>query len=162
MRKVTYDLNLPPEKAQKVLDAAIENRQAAIDSMAETDEADRVKGEDELRNRYGTEYRVNMNLKTALLDGEKPEIKEAIENSRLPDGTLFKNSPEVQDLLVRLARQINPVGAHMPQGASDPNTINDEIARLRALKNSDPKKYYGKETQERIIALTEARDRKAG
>ena len=162
IRQTAYDLNLSPDKAQKILDAAISNRQAAIDSMAESDEADRVKGEDELRNMYGNEYRVNMNLKSALLDGESPEFKEAFENARLPDGTLFKNSPKVQDMMVRLARQINPVSAIMPQGASDPNTINDEIARLRALKNSDPKKYYGKETQERIIALTAARDRKAG
>lgn len=162
IRQAAYAQNLSPAQAQSVLDAAISNRQASIDAIAESDEADRVKGEDELRNMYGKDYRINMNLSSAMLDGESHEHKESFMNSRLPDGTLFKNSPQVQDMLVRMARQINPVSAIMPQGASDPASIQDEINSIMATRNTKPKEYDSAPVQKRLLELRTALQRQAG
>lgn len=157
LAKLGYDLNQSPKVTQAFLDHLVDTRQQALDAIAENDSADSTKHEDTVRELFGSDYRVNMNMSSALLDGEAEGFKDAFLNARLPDGTLFSNSPEVTKFMVDMARQINPVAAIMPAGASDMKSVDQERAELKKLQTTNPKKYYSGEVQDRLMALTEAK-----
>ena len=157
--KFAHENNLPPQAAKSMLDFMAKGHQSALDALAERDEKERSETEESLRAEWGQDYKPNMNLLSSLLDGEEEGFKEDLFNARLPDGSKLINDVGFNKLLVRLAREINPVGAIMPSGTTDAKSIDDEIDSLRKLQASDPKEFWGEKVQKRLLELQGAKER---
>lgn len=157
--KFAHENNYTPNQAKALFNHMAKGHQSALDAVAEQDEADKVETEETLRTEFGNDYKINMNLMSGLFDGDPEGTKDEILNARLSDGTKLRNNPEMVKMLVRFAREINPVGAIMPSGSADIKSMDDEYNTLRALQKTDPKKYASKEVQDRLIQILKAKEK---
>lgn len=157
--RFAHENNFTPQAAKSVLDFMAKGHQSALDALSERDEKERSETEESLRAEWGQDYKPNMNLLSSLLDGEEEGFKDDLFNARLPDGSKLINDAGFNKLLVRLAREINPVGAIMPSGTTDAKSIDDEIDSLRKLQASNPKEFWGEKVQKRLVELQGAKER---
>ena len=135
--------NLPPAAAH----AAIEwynNWQEKMEAAAA--EADLVNGtrtEDILRQEWGNDYRVNVNLRKSFLDSAPEKVRDAFERAKLPDGTLLGQYPDMSRWLVGMAREINPV-ATIPPGSSvgAGKSIDDRLSEIKPMMGNRNSPYW--------------------
>ena len=138
-----HELNMTPAQVEKVMGWKIAADQKAAEQRAEQDEATRQQGTEELRQDWGTEYKLNINLITGLLDGAPQGVKEQIMGGRLADGTMIGNSPSVLRWLSSLAREVNPTATVVPgSGVNAAQAIQSEMQSLTALMGDRQSEYW--------------------
>lgn len=151
--------NVPKGAVEKVVDwyykeVVEEGAQAQYEANAEAKRAT----EDALRQEYGAEYRAHLgginNLLASLPDGAGAILAEAVG----PDGISLFNRPEVIRAMVHLVNEVNPTASVIPGGASI-STIDDQLAEIAKIQQSDPKKYFTEEVQQRELKLIEAKQK---
>jgi hypothetical protein len=133
--------NQTPDQIKATLRAFYEVRDMVDSHVANQDKEAETKGQDALRQEWGSEYRVHSNLIANLLDGTAGGIKDNLLNGRLADGTLVKNSPEMQKFLLSLALIQNPLGTVVPGGGNPAQGIQDELARIKKTRETDRGAY---------------------
>lgn len=146
--KEAHSANMRPTDVKAALAWYHKNQVAVAEQQTVLDKAKAQEVTDQLRAQWGADYRANMNYITGLLDSHGNDVKDAILNSRTPDGTPLASSPAVLEFLVKVAREINPIPT-MVGGNATPDSIQSEIDTLKAKmmdRNSD---YWKGPTAER-------------
>ena len=135
--------NQTPEQVKATVKAWNEISNVMGEQQAEADLKKQKDGEDALRAEWGGEFRRNINLAHSLLDGTaNPQMKNAVLNARLPDGTLIGSSPEALKLLVSLALIQNPTGVVVPGSeANQMQGIEDEIGKIEKTMRENRQAY---------------------
>lgn len=75
---------------------------------------------------------------------------------RTADGRRIGNDPDVIRWLASIAHEVNPAATITEDGDQSGKSIDAELAEIRALRTSDPKKYRSDAVQARELALIEA------
>ena len=109
------------------------------------DAADKDRGqatEDALRVEWGKEYRAHMNRIEGLMDLVGEGAGEALQEARMPDGSMLKDNAAVQKFLLDMALTYNPAGTLTPgEGGNVHDSIEDEIESIKKVMKTDRKAY---------------------
>lgn len=156
-----HGANLNSAQASAVVDWYYAEQERVSEAIAQRDKADAVKARDELSAEWGADYRANVNSIYSLLDLAPAGVKEKLIGHRLEDGKGLASDPNVLRWFAALAREVNPAGTVAPgAGATQLNTIEDEITQIETLMRTDRKAYNrDANKQQRLRDLYAARDK---
>lgn len=160
------DLNLPAEAAAKVVQVWQAEQDRQVVARTEADNVLRVKTEDALRGEWGNNYRAEINNIHNLLSGFPPEVSEAIQQARTPDGNALVGTPQVIKALAQMARMISPYSVPVGNdgGSLDQKGVEARITEIESWMGSpngseNYKKYFGSEkVQMEYRNLVDARE----
>jgi hypothetical protein len=133
--------NQTPDQIKASLRAFYEVRDMVDAHTSEKDRQAEASGTEALRQEWGAEYRVHSNLIENLLAGTAGEMKDQLQNARLPDGTLLKHSPAAQKFLLSLALIQNPLGTLVPSGGNPAQGIREELDRIAKVRRENRVTY---------------------
>ena len=153
--------NMPPAQVQEAVNwyfSEMENRQQAL---AEIDTENKAKGEDQLREEWGGDFRINLSARDNLMAGLPEGLQESLLEARLPDGTKLGHSVDFNRWLVAQARELNPVATLVPSNGGDPiNAIAEEKKTIEGVMRTDRRSYdKDPQMQKRYLELLEAEGR---
>lgn len=156
-----HGVNLNSAQASAVVDWYYAEQERVAEAVAQRDKADALKARDELSAEWGGDYRANVNSIYSLLDLAPAGVKEKLIGHRLEDGKGLASDPNVLRWFAALAREVNPAGTVAPgAGATQLNTIEDEISQIETLMRTDRKAYNADDRkQQRLRDLYAARDK---
>lgn len=140
--QAAFEGDMTPAQAQKAIDWYYANQEREITEMRQQDAAFRKESEDVLRGEWGSEYRLNVNLVSGLLDAAPAGLKEKLLGSRLGTGEELGSHPDVMRWLASMARQINPVATVVPSGGNSMQVIESEMASLEKLMGDRKSAYW--------------------
>lgn len=160
------DLNLPPDAAAKVVQVWQAEQDRQVVARTEADNVLRVKTEDALRGEWGNNYRAEINNIHNLLSGFPPEVSEAIQQARTPDGNALVGTPQMIRALAQMARMISPYSVPVGNdgGSLDQKGVEARITEIESWMGSpngseNYKKYFGSEkVQTEYRNLVDARE----
>lgn len=155
-----HEMNVEPAVMHKVIDWYNGFAEDQQDVMAELDNGHHQETEDSLRQEWGTDYRANINLVGALIEGTfSEENAAAILNARDGDGRAIMNNPGILQGLAEISRKLNPVNQLIPKtGGTAQQTLDDEIDTLEKFMREDRDKYNKDEkSQARLRELYQIR-----
>jgi len=146
-KKVAHDANLDPKSVNQMLAWYTDNQQKVQAQIADKDEANRSKVEEQLRREWGPEYKTadgtngqNLNA-IANLFADAPEgLFDSIVNSRDGNGGLLGDNPNVIKFFAHLGRELFPTATLIPMGADASKSTLDrkaDIEKMMAEKKSD-------------------------
>ena len=128
---IAHELNMAPAQVEKLIGWQSEVNKKFMEQRAEQDEQAREQGTEELRTEWGSEYKLNVNLITGLLDGAPQGVKDQFMGGRLANGTLIANDPTTLRWLASLAREVNPTATVVPgSGVNAAQAIQSEMQNL--------------------------------
>lgn len=158
--KAMHARNAAPEVVNEAVKWYYESQDAQAKDRAAADFQAKTQAGDELNRLWGGEYRANINSVDNLLT-QYPDVKDRLLSGRTGDGKIIGNDPAVLKMLAGIAREINPMGAHMPAGTTD--AVKGGEARIREIENlirTDPNSYWkNPETIDEYGGLLEAREK---
>ena len=144
LESVALPNNLTPATVNALLSWDQQREDQYAEELSQSDLQYRQQSTDALREQWGADYRTNVNLMKSLFDQAPEELQNNFFGARLADGTLLGDNPDVLNLLVGLAREINPVSAVVPgAGANASQAISDEMSKLTTMM-ADPESEYWK------------------
>lgn len=154
---------VPKQYAHEFIKGYDEWKDMQQQAQAEADAQYQREAEDKLRQDWGGEFRMNQNaVKSFALQTFGEELANDIFQARLPDGTLFGNSPALNMAFASLARELNPAATLVPGGggANTMQSIDAEIADIQKLMRTDRDAYFKDAAkQERYRALLTAKEK---
>lgn len=140
--KSLHDKNMPPEAAHAAVEWYNNFREQEQEALINMDREQHQEMEDALRQDWGTGYRANINLATALIKKTfGDEGAEAFMNARGPDGRGVLNNRAIMEGWANLARQTNPLDELTSTGGDAQKTLTDEIASLETYMKEERSKY---------------------
>jgi hypothetical protein len=149
--------NVDAKTMSEITNAVLKSRQAQADARISQDGVDRQMTDQMLKDAWGGDTEVNINMVKGLVNQLPETIKESFENARLPDGKALFNSPEVMVAMAEWARKINPSATVVPNSANPMQTMNDEIAKLEARMGDDDW-HRDQKANDRLESLYDARN----
>lgn len=153
--------NTSPEVVGNFMNWYFAQQEQHTADQAEEDQNYKKDSEDLLRNEWGPDYRQNIQLYEAAVEGFPEEVREKILQGRFSDGSVIGNNPYFIRHMAALQREINPAATVVPGGGgSNIETVQEEIAKIEQTMRAD-RGAYNKDTkmQERYRTLLTARDR---
>lgn len=148
-----------PAQVNEAIQVFYDLRQDDSRALAEFDATRAKEAEDVLREEWGGEYRMNMNINDNLLATVPEDVRENLLGGRMKDGTLVKDSPEFRRMLNSLAREANPIATVVPaSGQNGMEAIDSEIASIKGKMHT---KAYTPEVRARYRQLLEAKEKYA-
>lgn len=132
------EANIPPAVVSKLIalrqaesDRQVEVRHAADLTLQKTTE-------DALRGDWGNNYRAEINNIHAFLNGFSEDVREAILQSRTPDGNPLVGSPDVVKALAQMARMVNPYQVPIGNdgGTLDQKGVDQRISEIEGWMGS--------------------------
>lgn len=153
--------NVPPDVVNEALGWYYQEQAQQMEAQAEADLDFRGKGQEELREEYGSEYKRNIRI---ALEVVPEDIKDEFLGGRLADGTMIGDNPAVIRWLSGMARQINPLATVVPgTGTNAMQAMESELAGLRAKMGDKASDYWkgpnASKNQERYRELVAAQQR---
>lgn len=138
--EIAHNANMTPGMLKATV--AWVNDRAKAEERAKQDAigAAKAQAEDVLRERWGSDYRVNQNVIANLLSSAPEGVADKILGAMDSDGIPLAYKPEVQEWLAGLAREINPVSTIIP--ANGAATVSDELANLTKLAGDLNSEYW--------------------
>lgn len=138
-----HELNLKPEQVAKLVEWRAAVEQQAAEQRAELDAKAKNEGTETLREDWGSEYKLNINLITGLLDGAPEGLKDQIMGGRLADGSMIGNSPAALRWLASIAREVNPTATVVPgSGVNAAQAIQSELDNLSVMMGDNNSEYW--------------------
>ena len=138
-----HELNMTPAQVEKIIGWKAAADQKFLEQRAENDQTARDAGTEELRKDWGSEYKLNINLITGLLDGAPQGVKEQIMGGRLANGTLIANDPSMLRWLASLSREVNPTATVVPgSGVNAAQAIQSEMQNLQTMMGDRKSEYW--------------------
>lgn len=142
-------------------------QEEAAARLDEADDAARRESEKLLKEEFGPAYSRRTNAIAALFatapggpDANNPaSLYHRLVFGRTADGRLIGNDPDVVRFLVSLVDEINPAATVTEDGDMSGKSVEAELAELRALRKTDPKKYWSEAVQRRELELIAVRDK---
>lgn len=162
--ETAHEANMTPAQVSRAINWFFETQEAQAEQQRTSDDANRARFDDELRQEWGTMYRRNLAAVKGLLAGAPEEVSNGIIGGRLADGTPIGNHPATLRWLANLAMEINPAATVVPgAGTNSVGQIESEIAAIEKRMGGDKKErdaYFKDEAaQARYRDLITARDR---
>lgn len=139
--EAAHSSNQTPDQVRATLKAYYQVRDQVEAHQVEKDRSAESAGTEALREEWGAEYRIHSNLIENLLSGTSGELKDQLQNARMPDGTLFKHSPAAQKFLLSLALIQNPMGTLVPNGGNPAQGIREELDRIAKVRRENRVQY---------------------
>jgi len=162
--KYAHGLHFRPEHVSGAMAWYLQEKTARTEAQAESDETNRMAGEDALRAEWGADYRGNIARINGFLDTAPKGVKEFLIGARAADKTPLMNHPDTLRWLADLARQMNPAGVVLPgSGGNMATSVEDEIKEIETFMRTN-RSAYNKDAakQARLRDLYGARDKIAG
>lgn len=133
--------------SQGHVDAALATFYAEVDrqqgAITEAEKLAEQKTEDQLRQEWGGDYRVNKTMAEALLARAPAGFRDRFMNGYLADHTPIKASAEAWKWLVQMEREINPAATVLPGAGGDlGKTIATELADLKTMMGNQNSEYW--------------------
>lgn len=154
--KYAHESNMPPAH----FNAALKWYYSTLDAQkAASDEADvtfRSTSEEALRADWGGNFGPNRNAIQNMIAGWPQEARNKLLNGRTADGRKIGDDPDVLRLLAAQALELNPAATVIPSGGDQAKSIEDEINEIKKIRQTDERKYWSKEIQERERTLIDA------
>jgi hypothetical protein len=111
-------------------------------TMAETEATTRAAAEDTLRQEWGADYRVNLNIVNALLNSAPEGVKESLFSARLPDGKPLGNDATILRWLAQTARELNPAATLVPGTSGSPMAgVEQRISEIEKAMRTNRREY---------------------
>jgi hypothetical protein len=154
-----HALNLSNKQASAMVGEFLKGREAEIEAISAQHIQDKQTCEQALAKVWKQgEMEVNRNILTGWLNGIPEAVRDSFKNAVLSDGRMLMNSPEMWLFMVDQARQINPLGAVVPNSNNPVQAVDDEIKALKARMGT--KEWYeDTEAQQRYQELLDAKGR---
>ena len=164
--ELAHKNNLTNAQVKDTLDWYYTMAEAQTEERATKDTAIAREAQDKLRDKWGQEYRPNINSVHSLLDGAPAGLKDMILNGRLADGTPIGSSVQALEWLANMSRQLNPAGTVVPAGTANVGqAIASELEKLTAMMGNRNSEYWkgpkAEANQARYRELTDANNRMA-
>lgn len=140
--EAVHGANASPATVNAALKYYHKLQEEAATAQYEADKMAKQTAEDELRTKWGGEYRENVNRINGLLDSSFPQdVLDTFKNARLGDGTPLFSNAKVLETFASLARDLNPVGSTISgKGMDNIEAINDRINELE--KKMGTREWY--------------------
>lgn len=147
---LAHEMGMPKADVEKWLGRMAEQQQAQLEAITERDITFKREAEDDLRARYGAEYRANMNhFANVMVPLMGDELFEDFNEARFPDGRRFADDPRVMDFMVNISRQLEPVGTvPMPNSEAAMAAMNSRIEEIEADIRAGGEKYYSSQSMQ--------------
>jgi hypothetical protein len=111
--------------------------------QAQRQEADtdaRIEAEQALIQKWGTDFKPNMNALKVFWQGYPAEVQAIVLGSRTADGRVLGDLPEVADFFANLSRELNPAATLLPAGkGTDVKAVGTRIAEIDGMMYLDGK-----------------------
>ena len=126
-----HSVHAEPRVSHALLTKYNEFSEEAQAAQNELDTEQAKAATDSLRESWQADYRANINLVGAFLEGTfGAELKDQILNGRFADGRAFMNDPKILEGLAAAQRRLDPVTQIVAPGHDAAQTLNDEIAEI--------------------------------
>lgn len=144
------------------------SQEEAAAALDEADDTFRREAERALKDELGPAFKRRINSISTLFatapggaDAKNPNsVMARLLGGRTADGKIIGNDPEISKLLMTWSHEINPVASVVEDGASGTSrSIDTELAELKALRSTNPQRYYSAEVQKRELELIEAKQK---
>lgn len=142
---VIHKHNLPPEMAKEVAGWYYDLQKSEQDANFMQDNQQKKQVEDELREEWGSDYRVNVSMGLNLVDRLPESVRDLVKNTRLPGGQALLNNKDFWGWLVGIERQINPSSTLVPAGSDPLQATESRLDEIAKIRKTNPKEYYGNE-----------------
>jgi hypothetical protein len=141
--KSAHDLNMPPEYVSRTLDFYFKQQEAQLQQLHVNDEAGKEKSIEQLRQDWGSEYKLNLGIIDGLLNQAPSGVKDALLGGRLADGTPLGNNPDVLRWLASVGREMNPTATVTGStGVAAAAAIQAEKAKLEGMMGDYNSAYH--------------------
>jgi hypothetical protein len=154
-----HAINAPPAFVHEAIKWYNDFQQEQTEALVEADKKHADECSQQLRDEWGSDYRVNINVTKALLSTMPAETQKRFNDARTPEGKAFLNDPEIVKWLVGLGREVNDVATIVDGGATDDKSIDARIAEIEATMGT---KAYTKneKVQAELRKLYEVREKR--
>ena len=164
--EIAHKNNLTPTQVKDTLAWYYTMAESQTEEQATKDTEVARKSHDELRGKWGNDYRPNINSVHSLLDQAPAGFKDLFLNGRLADGTPIGSSVPGLEWLAQLSRIVNPAGTVVPAGTTNiGQAIGAELEKLTKMMGNRNSEYWkganAEKNQARFRELTEAQNRQA-
>lgn len=141
--KAAHEENYSQSQVDKAINSFYEEVERQSAAVGEAEEAAVQKADDQLRQEWGSDYRLNMAMAEALLSRAPAGFRDRFMNGYLDDHTPIRASTEAWKWLVQMEREINPAGTVVPgAGANVGKAIADELNDLKKLMADQNSEYW--------------------
>ena len=154
----------PPAVVNAALNWYYQNQEQAAAALDEGDDTFRKESERALKEELGPSFKRQVNaistLFTTAPGGADPKnpgsLYSRIIGGRTADGRIIGNDPEIMRWLISMANEVNPVASVVEDSAGGLRSAETRLDELKAMRKSDPKKYWGDDIQREELALLDA------
>jgi hypothetical protein len=164
--EVAHKNNIPAAAMSELTNAMLQGRQKEQEAIEFKDSQDKAQVDKMLKDAWGGDYQMNINLAKAYLSAQLPqESMEKFVNARMPDGTAVFNDPHIMMMIANTQRELDPAATVVPDAINQVQSINEEIKQIESGKHptipeiASPEWYKDAEGQARYRALLDARDK---
>ena len=151
--KQAHELNLTPDQVKSTLAWYFKDQEQQVAELRQADAAFTTESTEKLREEWGSEYKLNMNLVDGLLSQLPENGKDLLMGARLADGTPLGSNPKVLRFFANLAREVNPVATVVPgSGTNAAQAIESEMANIQKLMGDRTSEYWNGPTANKMQA----------
>jgi hypothetical protein len=141
--KSAHEQNLTPGQVKSTLAWYFKNQEQQLAELRQSDAAFSSESTEALRQEWGSEYRLNMNLVDGLLSQAPEGGKDLLLGARLADGTPLGSNPKILRFLANLAREVNPTATVVHgSGTNAVQAIESELASITKLMGDRTSEYW--------------------
>ena len=137
--------NVPADAVNDLVNTWVKTQQQQLEKIIQQDGLDEQQANQLLKESWGGDYEVNMNLVTNLVNRLPENIRESFANARMADGKALMNTPEVLQFFADLSREINPLAGIPGADVNPGGTVNEIIEKGKAMMRDEPEKWHSKE-----------------
>ncbi len=142
-----------PEQVQADLAWYYADREAQIEALVASDDAQRIETIEAMTANWGRDKERNKNMVNALIDGAPPAVAEKIKGARGPEDRALLNDWEVVNWLHSIAFQLNPQATIVQGGTGDiGSAIDDEISKWESQMGDRNSEYWGGKGHDKVKA----------
>ena len=152
-----HKLNVPPAVGHAAIEWYNKFQEEQGAAIAEQDKSHEDETTDALRERWGSEYRLNINIAKGALAELPEEKRDMFLDARMNDNRALFNDAEVMGWLAGVGRKINPTATIVGAGGGDSKTVDTRIAEIEATMGT-PAYIKNPKVQEELKGLYTIRD----
>lgn len=154
--------------ATKATDWYYKQQEQAAAALDEADDTFRHTSERALKEELGPAFNRRMNNIAPVLfstapggaDAKNPNSTMArLLGGRTSDGKIIGNDPDILRQLMTWSHEINPVASVVEDGAGSSRSIDTELSEIKAMRQSNPSKYWSPAVQARELELITAQQK---
>lgn len=141
--EASHTANMTPSQVEATMAWLAQQYEEADTAQYGVDEEAKNAASAKLKEEWGSEYTLNLNLVANLLNGAPEGVRDRLLNGRLSDGTPVGSDPAVARWLANIAREVNPVATVVPgSGGNAVQALESEMAQLNKMMGDYNSEYW--------------------